>query len=138
MRTASTAKAFVDSNVLLYLLSQDAAKADRAEALLRGRPTISAQVLNELANVCSRKLRMSWDEIEAWLAPIESLCTVAPLSLESHQQARRIAARHGLSFYDANIVACAVLADCETLWTEDMQHGLVVDRRLELCNPFLD
>ena len=47
---------FVDTNVLLYLLSDDQAKADRAEALLAQRVVISVQVLNEFANVARRKM----------------------------------------------------------------------------------
>ena len=54
---------FFDTNVLVYLASNDAAKADRAEATLAKGGAISVQVLNELANVARRKMQMSWDEI---------------------------------------------------------------------------
>ena len=59
---------FFDTNVLLYLLSGDAAKADRAEALVRKGGRISVQVMNEAANVMRRKLRMSWRETREFLA----------------------------------------------------------------------
>ena len=54
---------FFDTNVVLYLLSADTAKADRAEELLARGGTISVQVLNEFVAVASRKLRMSWIEM---------------------------------------------------------------------------
>ena len=54
----SAADVFFDTNVLLYLLSDDATKADRAESLLASGGTISVQVLNEFASVAAGKLAM--------------------------------------------------------------------------------
>lgn len=68
---------FLDTNVLLYLLSADAAKADRAEALLAAGGVISVQVLNEFANVASRKLAMTWPEIREILAAVRTTCSRA-------------------------------------------------------------
>jgi len=45
---------FIDTNILVYLTSSDAAKADRAETIVRAGGTISIQVLNEAANVARR------------------------------------------------------------------------------------
>ena len=50
-----SAKPFLDTNVILYLLSEDTTKADRAEALLAQGGTVSVQILNEAANVMTRK-----------------------------------------------------------------------------------
>lgn len=129
-------KAFIDTNVLLYLLSADTAKADRAEAIVRDGGWISVQVLNELANVARRKLAMPWAEIEAFLAPVRAICPVAPLTVATHDRGRAIAERYGLSVYDAMIVAAALLADCVVLHTEDLQDGLLIDDRLRIRNPF--
>ncbi|PRE45423.1 PIN domain-containing protein [Burkholderia multivorans] len=128
---------FVDSNVVLYLLSGDAARADRAESLLRQTPTISVQVLNEVTNVCIRKLGMTWEEVAQFLGVVRSLCTVVPLTVEVHDLARQLARRHSLSFYDSCIVAAAALAGCEILYTEDMHHGLIIEESTTLRNPFL-
>ena len=127
---------FFDTNVLLYLLSADAAKADRAEELLAIGGTISVQVLNEFAAVASRKLRMSWIEIREVLAQIRAVCAVAPMTVETHDRAVRIAERYGLSIYDALIVSAALLANCKTLHSEDMQDGQVIERQLTIRNPF--
>ena len=62
------AEPFLHTNVLLYLLSADAAKADGAEELLTAGGVISVQVLNEFANAASRKLDMTWPEIREILA----------------------------------------------------------------------
>lgn len=129
-------KAFIDSNILLYLLSADADKANRAEEIVRAGGLISVQVLNEITNVARRKLAMSWVEINEVLALIRSICPTDPLTIETHDRGRLIAERYGLSVYDAMIVAAALLAGCKTLYSEDMQDGLVIDQQLHICNPF--
>jgi predicted nucleic acid-binding protein len=129
-------KAFVDSNVILYLMSEDEAKANQAEAVMRSKVTVSVQVFNEVTSVARKKLGCSWDQIEEFLANIASICSVEALTIEIHQHARFIAERYQLAFYDALIVASAVAAECTTLYTEDMKDGLLIEGSLTLCNPF--
>ena len=130
------AKVFIDSNVLLYLLSKDAKKADAAEAALRAGGVISVQVLNEIANIALKKLGMPWAEINQFLALLRSLCHVEPLTIETHDRGRAVAEHHGLSVYDSMIVAAGLLAGCTILYSEDMQDGLLVDKQLRIANPF--
>ena len=131
----AAAKVFIDSNVLLYLLSKDTKKADAAEAVLREGGVISVQVLNEIANIVLKKPGMPWTEINQFLALLRSLCNVEPLTIETHDRGRAVAEHHGLSVYDSTIVAAALLAGCTVLYSEDMQHGLVVDKQLRIVNP---
>ena len=56
--------------------------------------------------------------------------------MDTHDEGLRAAARYRLSIYDGLIVGAALLADCQTLWSEDMQHGLRIDGRLTIRNPF--
>jgi predicted nucleic acid-binding protein len=130
-------KAFIDTNILLYLLSADNDKADQAEIIVRTGGLISVQVLNEMTNIARRKLAMSWKETNEILSLIRSLCPTAPLTIETHDRGRFIAERYGLSVYDAMIVAAALLGGCRTLYSEDMQHGLLIDHQLRICNPFI-
>jgi len=130
------AKAFIDTNVLLYLLSADAAKADRAEAVIGSGGVVSVQVLNEFAAVATRKLKMPMDDIRQVLDSIRAVCEVAPLTEETHILGLEIVERYRLSIYDAMIVAAALLASCSTLWSEDLHHGLVVEQTLTIQNPF--
>ncbi len=129
-------RSFLDSNVVLYLLSEDPAKADSAEALLRTNPVISVQVLNEVTSVCRRKLAMSWEDIGNFLKLVRSFCNVVPLTVDVHDRARHVAQRHQLSFYDACIVAAAATADCQTLYSEYMNHGQILEDSLTIRNPF--
>ena len=130
------AKVFFDTNVLLYLLSADTAKADPAEDLLALGGTIGVQVLNEFASVAARKLGMSFTEIRDVLEPIRAICAVMPLTLDIHDHALGLSERYGFSIYDALIVAAALAADCDTLYTEDLQDGQIIDDRLTITNPF--
>lgn len=130
------AGSFFDTNVLLYLASDNAAKADRTEALLTAGGTVSVQVLDEIANVGRRKMALSWAELHGFLGTFRSLLEVRPVTVAIHERGLAIAERYGLSTFDAMIVASALDADCDRLWSEDMHHGLVLDARLRIENPF--
>ncbi|MSQ60447.1 MAG: PIN domain-containing protein [Betaproteobacteria bacterium] len=132
----SVAERFFDTNVLLYLLSADTAKADRAEIELSRGGVLSVQVLNEFASVASRKLTMSITEIREMLATIRVVCTVVPVSEETHDVGLRVAEAYRLPVYDAMIVVSALLAGCKTILSEDMQDGQSIDGRLVTRNPF--
>ena len=127
---------FLDTNVLIYLASNDVAKAERAEALLAEAPVVSVQVLNEIANVARRKMALSWAELGDFLATIRALVTVEPLTVDTHLLGLALSERHGLSIYDGLIVAAAVRAGCEILWSEYMQDGMLIEGSLRLRNPF--
>jgi predicted nucleic acid-binding protein len=127
---------FFDTNVLIYIASSDPMKADRAEAIVGGGGAISVQILNELANVARRKMRMSWQDTHAFLSLLRGLLDVHSIAVETHETGLALAERYNLSIYDAMIAASALDADCDTLWSEDMQHGMVLDSRLRIVNPF--
>jgi predicted nucleic acid-binding protein len=122
---------------LLYLLDADKAKADRAEATVAAGGVISVQVLNEFVAVAIRKLKMAWPEITAVVEAVQAYCVVEPLTVAAHQRGCWLAERYGFSVYDAMIVASALLAGCATLYTEDMQEGMLVDGQLTIRNPFV-
>lgn len=128
---------FFDTNVLLYLLSADEGKANRAEMLLSKGGTISVQVLNEFTSVASRKLKMTYPEISEILETIKAVCEVKDLTVETHRLGLSIAERYGFSFYDSLIVSSAVMANCKVLYSEDMQSGQEISEKLTIENPFL-
>ena len=128
-------KPFIDSNVILYLLSSDIVKADKAEAILEAGGVISVQVLNEVVSVCQRKLKMHWDEIDAVLQAVKASVQVVPLTEVTHELAVQLSKRYQLSFYDAHICAAAIIAGSKMVLSEDMQDGMLVDS-LVINNPF--
>lgn len=133
----STASAdFLDSNVLVYAFTADN-RAGAAQALLQRQPVISVQGLNEFANIARRKLRMDWKEVREAVSAIRTLCpTILALDVQTHTEGLRLAERYGYSIYDSLIIASALQANSATLWSEDMQHGIVIDGRLRIASPF--
>lgn len=127
---------FLDTNVIVYAFSDDPRRV-RAAELLGDRPIVSVQNLNEFASVARRKLKIPWDEVSDALALIESSCArILPLTLELHHLGVEAASRFGLGIYDAMIVAAALETGCDRLYSEDMHHGLVIDGRVSIENPF--
>ncbi len=132
----SVAEPFFDTNVLLYLVSADTGKADVAEATIAAGGHVSVQVLNEFVSVARRKAGLDWREIDEVLGLVRSMCRVHPLTVETHDSARKLAEDYGLGLYDASIVASALLAGCTVLYSEDLQDGRRFERRLQVRNPF--
>ena len=128
---------FFDTNILVYAFL-DVAKRERALDLIASGGLISAQVLNEFTNVARRKRQREWADIERAISVIRArFPDVLPLTVETHAAALDLARDHGLAFYDALIVTTAIEAGCDTLYSEDMQHGRAIGG-LTIVNPFLE
>lgn len=127
--------AFFDTNVLIYA-QQTGPKAEIAREFLAAGGVISAQVLNEFTAVSRRKLGKSWDEIDEAITDILALVEpVQPITIETHEVARKLARDHSFSFYDALIIAAALAAGCDTLFSEDLHNGQAIGS-LKIANPF--
>ena len=129
--------AFLDSNIVLYALGDEEPKRARARRLLGASPTISTQVINECSHVLRRKASLSPVEIARELSLVIGITRLVDVRIEHIRSAWSIAERYGFSHFDSLIIASALDADCSVLYTEDMQHGQVIDGRLTLCNPFM-
>jgi len=132
----SGADPFFDTSVLLYLLSDDTDKADRIETLLSARGIVSVQVLNEFAVVALRKLKMPFNEVREILDTIRAVCAVEPLTIGTHDRGLAVCERYRFSLYDSMLVAAALISGATILYSEDLQHGQVIDNQLRVTNPF--
>ena len=132
----SDADPFFDTSVLLYLLSGDTAKADRVETLLTGRGVVSVQVLNEFAVVALRKLKMPLNDMREILDTIRAVCAVEPITVETHDRGLAVFERYKFSLYDSMLIAAALIAGAKIIYSEDLQHGQVIDNQLRVTNPF--
>jgi predicted nucleic acid-binding protein len=131
------ADVFFDTNVLLYLVSGDAAKANRAEQLAARGGVISVQVLNEFAAVAAGKKGVQFAKIRESLSAFRALFAVVALDIGTHELGLDIAERYRVPIYDSMIVAAALRAGCAILYTEDFQHRQTIEQ-LTLRNPFAD
>lgn len=128
--------AFLDTNILVYA-QQAGPKATISQDLIAQGGTISVQVVNELTNVLRKKDNRSWRDIELVLDDIDNALEPAlPLTATTSRAALALARDHGFSFYDALIIASAIDAGCDTLYSEDLQHGRSIGG-LAIVNPFL-
>ena len=135
-----TARAFVDTNVLVYAFDDGApTKRDRARALLSEPPAplvISAQVIGEFYVVVTRKLHTPLTEEHAGAAVAELLrLPVVPIDGELARAAMSTARSAQISYWDALIVEAAAAASCDQLLTEDLSHGATI-RTVRVQNPF--
>ena len=128
-------KCFLDTNILLYLVSNDYKKLI-AKKLIKSRHTISAQVLNEFSNVSIRKLKFTPEETKEFVKAISEKVIVQGYSTITILNALDLKSKYKLQFYDALIIATAIENNCNILYSEDMQDGLVIDNTLTITNPF--
>jgi predicted nucleic acid-binding protein len=134
------AERFLDTNILLYLYSEDEPeKLARARRLVMDgtRAWVSTQVLSEMANVLHRKFGVAYPDIAVALQEIREVCAVYQVTAETIALALSLAERYRYAYYDSLILAAALECGCNELASEDMQNGFVIDTRLTICNPFL-
>jgi len=131
-----SAKVFFDTTVLIYAFAQDDRRTTIAEQLLEVGGAISVHVLNEFVAVARRKLGMSWKELIEAVTSIRSLCLpLVAITVEIHDEALRIAQRYGYHIYDSLVLAAAMQAGCNVLYSEDMQDGQKIGS-VTIKNPF--
>ncbi len=130
-----TAKVFADTNIVLYTIGQDAHKASIARRIIAAHPNVSTQVINEATSICLRKLGFTREQAYVFAEEIMRRTQVLPVDELVTRKSAELAIRYQLSNWDALIVSAAVLAGCETLYSEDLQHGQVIEG-LTVENPF--
>jgi predicted nucleic acid-binding protein len=130
-------KIFFDTNTLLYLLSSDDKKADWVSKNLQQSNVISVQVLNEFTSASLRKIKISNTELDEFLDLFASTFNVRALDMDTFETGLMVSRRYGYHHYDSMIIAAALQAGCERLYSEDMQHRQIIDKRLQIVNPFI-
>ena len=127
---------FLDTNILIYWISDGSEKKRIATDLVTRGGVISVQVLNEFISVCRKPDRnVPWHLINLALAGVHQSCRVIPLTVQDQASARALSEKHHLPIYEACIVAGALTSKCKLLMTEDFQHGRQFGN-LTIINPF--
>ena len=128
----------LDTNILVYCHSNDEPNKQKiAMDLFNEKPVVSTQVLSEYINVTKRKLKLPKEEImDVCLQNIE-MCTLQPVSFATLKSARSLMSKYDFQLFDSIVIASALEANCEILFSEDLHHGLLVENRMKLVNPFV-
>ncbi len=128
---------FLDSNMIIYAYSDDGRKKDVSIALLKMRPIISLQVINEVMNVGMRKLHLPYSDLRELFALLKKKCEIKPVECVTIERALTIVETYKYSYFDSLMIASALEHDCRTLYSEDLQHGQIIEG-LQIVNPFRD
>jgi len=143
-------KVFIDTNILLYALTEpkeknrekDLPKRVKALALLtklynENDLVVSVQVLNELHLNMVRKFKINDNIVFKILQEnVFAIASVESLTAQTYTKAFKVRENYNISYWDSLVVASALESGCTKLYSEDMQEGLVIDRVLNIINPF--
>jgi predicted nucleic acid-binding protein len=132
-------KVFIDTNVFVYIYSNDetAKKAAAMSAVGHGKACVTTQVLGELAHVLTKKFLLPAIGVQAVVHEICDACEVHPVTPELIVAALRLREQYRYGFYDSLIIAGARMTGSVILYSEDMQHGQVIDGALTIESPFV-
>ncbi len=129
---------FADTNVVLYTLDRNDPRQAIAKRVLNRHPIVSVQVLSEASNTLFRKYNQPRSVIVAQLgALLEIIGLVVPIDDATMRRAWDLWQRYQFSWFDSLILASALNSNCQILYSEDFQHGQIIDDRLRILNPFL-
>ncbi len=132
-----TAKCFADTNVAIYAVDADVAKREKALAMLAAQPVISTQVVNEYLNVLLTKRKLARADAHELARALMATSDVVSVTPTVTELAMSIGEHYQISHWDSLIVAAALATGCDTLYSEDMQDGLVFEGQLTVKNPFV-
>ena len=128
----------VDTNILVYSHDQNVgSKLDIARDLIVKSPVVSTQAVSEYINVLKRVMKIPKQQIFSTCLPNLKRCNIFKVDTATLQSADYLIQRYDFQLFDAIIVASALEAGCKTLYSEDMQHNMKIDRQLTIINPFV-
>lgn len=131
-------KTALDTNIIIFSHGSDVpGKQVIARGLLNSAPVISSQVISEYLNVMRRLFKMSKMDLMNMCSLWLKNCHVQPVVFSTIDLARRLIGKYNFQMFDGIVVASALEAKCDVLYSEDMQHNQVVDGTLKILNPFL-
>ncbi len=133
-------KVFLDTNILLYAYSVDEPLKQSAAIGVIDKfdnsAIISIQVINEIANILLKKFKLSPEDVENVLLELNSAFNIVDFNIATQIKALRLKTKYNLQYYDSLIIATAIENNCTTLYSEDMQDGLIIEDKLTIINPF--
>ncbi|MCJ7524117.1 MAG: PIN domain-containing protein [Candidatus Aminicenantes bacterium] len=136
-----SARIFLDTNILVYATITDSVGEKNAKALSflesmeRNRIFISTQVINEYYSTLIRK-NVADDIIQKKIRELIDIVEVFPVDLPTVVYSWKVRERYGFSIWDSLIVATALKGRCTVLYSEDLQHEQVIEKRVLVLNPF--
>jgi predicted nucleic acid-binding protein len=133
-------KILIDTNLWNHLFALNPqAKHDRIEDLVQqnfAKIIVSTQILGELYHVVTRKRLLTHESAKDIIVEMVATFPVSEIGTANVLEALKLQEIFHYSYWDSLIIATAVLTDCDTLYSEDMQHGQSVQGKTRIINPF--
>ena len=138
MKRITMSKIALDSNILIYNHSLDNEnKRLIAVDFFKENPVVSSQVISEYLNVMKRVFKMQKLELMQLCSLWLEKCTVQPVILSTIKLAQDLVGKYDFQVFDGIIIAAALEADCDILYSEDIQDGQIIENKLKIVNPFI-
>ena len=131
-------KAFVDTNVFIYAYSKtEPEKKNIALEILKNQDVIiNTQVINEFIWVMNRKFSVPMEKLRDLGVKLLQRFEIVLIDQTTIKKALDIAIGYKYSYWDSLIIASALENNCSICYSEDMQHGQIIEDRLRIINPF--
>lgn len=132
-------KVFLDTNIIIYSYSstEHEKQAIACKLIAEEQTYISTQVLTELCNTITKKLKQSYSIAANAIHECAENNNVFINTQKTIEEATKIADRYGFSFYDSLIISAAIGAECNILYSEDLHHNQLIEKKLKIINPFI-
>jgi len=131
-------KIALDSNILIYNHSLDHEKKRLiARDFFKENPVVSSQVISEYLNVMKRNFKMQKLELMQLCSLWLEKCSIQPVILSTIKLSQELIGKYDFQVFDGIVVAAALEADCDILYSEDMQNGQIIENMLKIVNPFI-
>jgi len=128
----------LDSNILIYNHSLDyESKRLIARDFFKENPVVSSQVISEYLNVIKRNFKMEKQELIQLCSLWLEKCSIQPVILSTIKLAQNLIGKYDFQIFDGIIIAAALEADCDIIYSEDMQDGQIIENMLKIVNPFI-
>jgi predicted nucleic acid-binding protein len=129
---------FIDTNILVYFVSDDKAKRTKAEDIIFSEniKVLSTQVINEFINVSFKKNIVTEIELNSLLNDFINNFEINLIHSYTIKSAVDTKIKYQYSYYDSLIIASALENNCDTLFSEDLQNNQKIEESLTIINPF--
>jgi len=131
-------KATIDSNILIYAFGiQDISKNKIAREIISECNKISLQAINETMFVLKRKFNFPVKELQEIIQFFKEKYSVKNTDIHTLETAMVIIDKYHYSFWDSMMLASALKNGCTVIYSEDMQHEQIIEKKLKIINPFV-
>ena len=138
MRQMIMNKIALDSNILIYNHSLTYEnKMLIAINFFNENPVVSSQVISEYLNVMRKKFKMEKNELMQLCSLWLEKCTIQPVVFSTIKLAHYLINKYDFQLFDGIVVAAALEADCDIIYSEDLHNGLIIENTLRIVNPFV-